>query len=192
MVPFIRQWISMVWLVFWIVWLLAAFVSRRAVQRQTYGSRALQSSFIFIGLIFIFNFWNFFRSGWLTARVVPETLFWAVLGAATTVAGVLLCFWARAILGKNWSGTVTIKRDHQLIVRGPYSFVRHPIYTGLLTGMLGTALVYGYLRCFIGVFIIGVGLWMKSQIEERFMIQQFGEQYSRYRQRVRALVPFVL
>lgn len=192
MVPLIRHWISMVWLVFWIVWLLAAFTSKRAVQRQTYGSRVLQSGLMFIGLIFIFDFWNFFRSGWLAARIVPETPFWTILGAATTVAGVLLCFWARAILGKNWSGTVTIKRDHQLILRGPYSFVRHPIYTGLLTGMLGTALVYGFTRCFVGVFILGVGLWIKSQIEERFMLQQFGEQYACYRQRVRALVPFVL
>lgn len=182
----------MVWTVFWIVWLLAAFTSKRSVQRQTYGSRVLQSGLVFIGVIFIFDFWNFFRTSWLTARIIPETPFWALFGAALTIAGVLLCFWARAILGKNWSGTVTIKQNHELILRGPYSFVRHPIYTGLLLGMSGTAIVFGLARCFVGVLIMGIGLWIKSQIEERFMMQQFGDQYTHYRERVRALVPFVL
>jgi protein-S-isoprenylcysteine O-methyltransferase Ste14 len=77
-------------------------------------------------------------------------------------------------------------------LRGPYGFVRHPIYTGLLVGMLGTGIVFGYVRCFIGVLICGFALWLKLQIEERFMVQQFGDQYTHYRQRVRALVPFVL
>ncbi len=192
MVPFIVQWISTVWGVFWVLWLLAAFTSKRTVQRQTYGSRALQSVLVLIGVIFIFDFWNFFNQGWLTARLVPRTPFWVLFGAALTVSGILFCFWARAILGKNWSGTVTIKQNHELILRGPYAFVRHPIYTGLLMGMLGTAIVFGLARCFVGVFILGLGLWIKSQTEERFMLQQFGDQYTQYRREVRALIPYIL
>ena len=196
MVSFIVQWIGVLWLVFAIVWLVAAFTSKRSKQRQTYGSRILQGVLMFVSMLFIFNFWNVFNSssigGWLTARLIPATPFWALLGAVLAVAGVLFCFWARAILGRNWSGTVTIKQDHELILRGPYAFVRHPIYTGLLVGMLGTAIIFGYVRCFIGVLICGFALWLKLQIEERFMLQQFGDQYTHYRQRVRALVPFVL
>jgi protein-S-isoprenylcysteine O-methyltransferase Ste14 len=192
MIPFVQNWLGMLWLVFSIVWLLAAFTSKRSVQRQSYGSRVLQSSLMLIGVIFIFNFLGSFHRGWLEIRLTPQTQTWVLLGAILAVAGMLFCFWARAILGKNWSGTVTIKRDHELILRGPYAFVRHPIYTGLLISLLGSAIVYGYLRCFLGVLICGVGLWMKLQIEERFMIQQFGEQYARYRQKTRALVPFVL
>ena len=101
-------------------------------------------------------------------------------------------FWARFILGKNWSATVTIKQDHQLIVRGPYQIVRHPIYTGLLAGLFGTALIYGLMRCFVGVVVVGLGLWLKAQTEEQFMLQRFGAQYALYRQQVRALIPFVL
>lgn len=192
MVLFIDRWIGMVWLVFWIVWIAAAFASKRSVQRQSYGSRVLQSTLLLIGILFIFDFLHLFTHGWLTARLVPQTSFSALFGAIVTVAGILLCFWARAILGRNWSSTVTIKQNHELILRGPYAFVRHPIYTGLLTGMLGTAIVFGLVRCFIGVLIITLGLWIKSQVEERFMLQQFGDQYTHYRQRVRALVPFVL
>jgi protein-S-isoprenylcysteine O-methyltransferase Ste14 len=194
MVAFIVQWISMLWLVFTIVWLVAAFSSKRSMQRQSYGSRVVQGSLILVGMLFIFNFWDVFNNsrGWFTARLIPATPFWVLLGAALAVAGVLFCFWARAILGRNWSGTVTIKQDHELILRGPYGFVRHPIYTGLLVGMLGMGIVFGYVRCFIGVLICGFALWLKLQIEERFMVQQFGDQYTHYRQRVRALVPFVL
>ena len=192
MIPFVQNWLGMLWLLFSIVWLLAAFTSKRSAQRQSYGSRVTQSSLMLIGVLFIFNFLGWFRHGWLETRLIPETQPWVLFGAILTVAGILICFWARIILGRNWSGTVTIKRDHELILRGPYRFVRHPIYSGLLIGMLGSAIVYGYARCFIGVLICGVALWMKLQIEERFMTQQFGDQYTQYRRRVRALVPFVL
>ncbi|MGB0123578.1 MAG: isoprenylcysteine carboxylmethyltransferase family protein [Silvibacterium sp.] len=190
--PFIERWVGVIWLVFGIVWMVAAMISKRSVQRQTYGSRILQSGLIFIIMLFIFNFWNFFARGWLTTRLIPETPFWVLFGAVMAVTGVLLCFWARTILGSNWSGMVTIKQNHELILRGPYAIVRHPIYTGLLTGMLGTAIIYGLARCFMGVFVCGVALWLKLRIEERFMAQQFGQQYAQYRQRTRALVPFLL
>ena len=192
MIPFIDRWIGDLWLVFGIVWLISAFASKRSVQRQTYGSRVLHSSLMLIGLLLIFNFLDVFTHGWLEIRVIPQTQLWVLAGAVLALAGVLICFWARAILGSNWSGTVTIKQNHELILRGPYSFVRHPIYTGLLIAFLGSAMVYGSARSFIGVLICGFALWLKSQTEERFMIQQFGEQYAQYRQRTRALVPFVL
>lgn len=192
MVHFITRWIGEIWLVFVIVWLAAAFAAKRAVQRQTYGSRVLQSLIAFIGLMFIFNIFDAFTRGWLTARVIPHTAPWVLFGAVLAVAGVLFCFWARAVLGRNWSGRVTIKENHELILRGPYAFVRHPIYTGLLASTLGTALVYGLARCFIGLLIFAFALWLKSQTEEQFMIQQFGDRYTQYRRRTRALVPFVL
>jgi protein-S-isoprenylcysteine O-methyltransferase Ste14 len=62
----------------------------------------------------------------------------------------------------------------------------------MLLAMLGTAFIYGVARCFLGVPIVGLGFWLKVQIEEQFMVQQFGEQYVRYRQEVRALIPYIL
>jgi len=192
MVPFIVKWISTIWLVFAIVWMVAAFASKRSVQRQTHGSRALHAILMFTGMLLIFNFWNLLTHGLLVTRLVPETPFWVLFGAVLAVAGILICFWARVILGTNWSGTVTIKQNHELVRRGPYAFVRHPIYTGLLTGMLGTAIVYGLARGFVGVFICTLALWIKSQTEEQFMVQQFGEQYLQCRQQVRVLIPYIL
>lgn len=189
---FIEHWIGPFWLVLWILWWLAAFTSKRSVQRQTSGSRLLQSGLLLIGLLLIFNIGRFFTQGWLIEHLIPHTEAWVFSGAALTVLGILIAFWARATLGSNWSGRVAIKQDHELIQRGPYAFVRHPIYTGLLTGMLGTVLVYGLARCFIGLLICVLALWLKSQTEEQFMVQRFGSQYVQYRRRTRALVPFVL
>jgi protein-S-isoprenylcysteine O-methyltransferase len=191
-IHFIERWIATFWLVLWIIWWAAAFTSRRTVQMQSAGSRVLQSGLFLLGLALIFNIANIVAHGWLAQRVVPHTDYWILSGAALTIVGVLFTFWARLILGKNWSGRVTVKQDHELILRGPYAFVRHPIYTGLLAGLLGTSLVYGYTRCFVGLLITGLGLWIKSRTEEQFMIQQFGEQYAHYRQKTRALVPFLL
>lgn len=192
MIRFVEHWIGFLWLAFIVLWWLAAFASKRTVQRQTGGSRLLQSGIVLIGVVFLFNLGHIFTRGWPARHIIPRTESWVLAGAVLTVAAMLFAVWARTILGSNWSGRVTIKQDHQLILSGPYAFVRHPIYTGMLAALLGTALVYGETRCFVGLFICGIGLWLKSRTEEQFMMRQFGEQYAHYRQRVRALVPFVL
>ena len=192
MIPFIEHGVSTFWLVFTILWVAAAFTSKRTVRVQSGGSRLLQARLVLIGVMLIFNLGNWLVSGWLAARVVPESTPVVFGGAILTVAGMLFSVWARLTLGRNWSGTVTIKQDHELIQRGPYRIVRHPIYTGMLLAMLGTAFIFGTARCFVGVPIVGLAFWLKVQIEEQFMVQQFGAQYANYRQQVRALIPFVL
>lgn len=192
MAPFVVRWIGTFWLLLWIVWWLAAFSSKRSVQLQSRGSRLLQSGLFLIGILLMFNIGDPFRNDWLSKSLTPHTAPWILAGVILTLLGVFTAFWARAILGRNWSGRVTIKQDHELIQRGPYAFVRHPIYTGLLLGMLGTSFVYGHARCFVGLLVMLLGLWLKSQTEEQFMVQQFGDNYLQYRQRTRALVPFLL
>lgn len=191
-VPFVEHWISYAWLVLFILWVLAGVLSKRSVQAQTSTSRLFQAGLTFVGLMLIFNFNQWFVTGWLTTRIIPREAPYVLGGAILTLAGMLFSLWARAILGSNWSATVTIKQNHELIRRGPYQIVRHPIYTGFLLGLLGTAFVYGFARCFVGVLVVGLAFWLKSQTEEQFMVQQFGEQYLHYRQQVRALIPYIL
>ena len=95
------------------------------------------------------------------------------------------------MLGGNWSNRVTVKENHKLVHTGPYRIVRHPIYSGILLGMLGSALQRGWIRCFAGVLICGFSFCLKTRVEERFMMQSFGEQYQQYRHKVKALAPFV-
>jgi len=99
--------------------------------------------------------------------------------------------WARLVLGRNWSGTVTVKQEHTLVRQGPYVIVRHPIYTGLLAAGLGTAIAYGQIRGLIAVALFLLLFILKIRIEERFMREQFGDDYRIYQEQVKALIPFV-
>jgi protein-S-isoprenylcysteine O-methyltransferase Ste14 len=95
-------------------------------------------------------------------------------------------------LAGNWSGTVTLKKGHELVQSGPYALVRHPIYTGLLVALIGTAVAVDRWRAVAGLTLLMTGIAYKISVEERFMREQFGDAYARYRARVKALVPFVV
>ncbi len=111
------------------------------------------------------------------------------LGVALTAAGIGFAIWARLYLGGNWSGAVTVKVGHELVRTGPYRFVRHPIYTGLITALLGTGLLRAQVRGLIALVLIYAGFKMKSKIEERAMISTFGTAYEEYRRSTGAIVP---
>ncbi len=113
------------------------------------------------------------------------------ISVVITLLGLSLAIWARVVLGGNWSGSVTFKEDHELIERGPYAFVRHPIYTAMVLMFLGTALASGALGGFVGLPIIFVSFWIKFRQEEALMIEHFGDRYRAYVKRVSAIVPFV-
>jgi protein-S-isoprenylcysteine O-methyltransferase Ste14 len=114
------------------------------------------------------------------------------VGAAITTAGLLFAVWARVHLGRNWSRSVTIKQDHQLIVTGPYAIARHPIYTGILAGFLGMAIAVTEVRGLIAFALVFVILWFKLRMEEQWMRMQFGDSYAAYSKRVAALIPFLV
>ncbi len=114
--------------------------------------------------------------------------FWT--SAGVTAAGLLFTVWARLHLGRNWSGMVTIKADHELVTTGPYAIVRHPIYTGLLLAFIGSAATRADRRAVLAVLIALAALWRKLRLEERWMRERFGADYEAYARRVPALMPF--
>jgi protein-S-isoprenylcysteine O-methyltransferase Ste14 len=128
----------------------------------------------------------------LNDRFAPLALWTATLGAALTFAGLAFSIWARFVIAGNWSSYVELKRDHELIVEGPYRWVRHPIYTGLLLAFVGSALAVGEWRGVLAVAIVAASFWRKLRLEEAVMRRQFGEAYARYAERVPALIPFVV
>lgn len=185
----IQTTIGYLWLAFFIIWLLSAFFSKPAVRVQSISSRIMQSAVVLAGCLFIFD--SRVRAGWFATRFVPATQLVAEIGFAATIAGLLIAVWARFFLGKNWSARVTVKQDHQLIRRGPYRFVRHPIYSGISLALLGSATIFGEWGCLWGVVLAVAGFRLKSLTEESFMREQFGADYTRYQHEVKALVPFV-
>lgn len=131
--------------------------------------------------------------GWMmTARMYPHSQVIAVLGMLMVIVGIGFACWARHVIGSNWSSEVQVKQDHELVERGPYGLVRHPIYTGLLLAFLGTAVAVGEWHGLVAVAIIAVSFWFKLRLEERWMRESFGETYVNYMRRVKALIPGVL
>ncbi|HTZ50180.1 MAG TPA: isoprenylcysteine carboxylmethyltransferase family protein [Spirochaetia bacterium] len=112
-------------------------------------------------------------------------------GAALCVIGLALALWARTSLGTNWSGSPAAKEGHELVTSGPYGVIRHPIYTGMLTMMLGTALIAGAPGLLVLVAFSAIVAY-RVRVEERLMQQLFPGTYREYRGRTRALIPFVL
>jgi protein-S-isoprenylcysteine O-methyltransferase Ste14 len=106
--------------------------------------------------------------------------------------GFAITVWARLILGSNWSATVTVKENHELVTRGPYRLVRHPIYSGLLLAIVGSALPRDDLRAVAAVLLFLFGTLRKAGIEEGRMIGTFGDAYRAYRQRTKMVIPYIL
>jgi protein-S-isoprenylcysteine O-methyltransferase len=179
-----------IWIAVGIVWLFAAMGQKRAARSEAAATRILHMALMIVAFGLLFS--PRLSIGVLAWRVVPDAPAVEWVGLALTLAGCGIAVWARLLLGGNWSASVTVKEDHRLIRRGPYTVVRHPIYSGFLLGLLGTALALGQLRGFVGLVLAFLGWRMKSRIEEAFMIEQFGAEYRQYEREVKALIPFVL
>jgi len=182
--------IAALWLCWGAFWAAASIAVKPAVRREPISSRLLHIAPLLLAGALLWSPAQPLAA--LRLRVVPDSSLFEWTGVAIVAAGFAFTIWARVHLGANWSGIVTVKRDHTLVTSGPYAIVRHPIYTGLLLAFAGTALALGEVRGVLAVALAAASLWRKLRLEERWMTEQFGDAYERYRGRVRALVPFVL
>jgi protein-S-isoprenylcysteine O-methyltransferase Ste14 len=181
--------LGLLWGAWALYWLLSALATKQTVRRESLARRLGYVLPLIIGGVLI-GARHAPWAGWLAMRLWPRSPLPPRIGLALVAAGLAFAVWARVHLGRNWSGIVTVKEGHELIRTGPYALVRHPIYTGVITAVLGTAVVSATVRAALGVLIIAVSLVAKSRVEERFMRETFPEQYARYREEVPALVPF--
>ena len=113
------------------------------------------------------------------------------LADGITASGLLFALWGRVHLGRYWSGIITLKEGHQLIRTGPYRWVRHPVYTGFLTAVLGSALMASTGDAVLGFAIVVVAYIVKLRREEALLTTRFGDEYRQFQREVFALVPFV-
>ena len=176
------------WMATFVIWLIGSLLTK-----QTIGSFSDRRSRIAVWIVAL-SWWLLFDrnlAGVLGMHFVPETEFGAYAGLALTAAGLTLAVWARFYLGGNWGTLVELKKDHQLIRSGPYTIVRHPIYSGFMLATLGTAIMQRELHGLLAFVLITVVWTYKSRLEEAFLIGQFGDEYDQYRKRVKGLIPFV-
>lgn len=127
----------------------------------------------------------------LSAPFLPRSATTSYLAVALVASGLAFAVWARQHLAGNWSARVTVKEEHQLVRTGPYRWVRHPIYTGMLLALLGTVIAVDTRLGLIAFALIIASFVRKLVIEERFMTATFGTDYERYRRETARLVPFL-
>jgi protein-S-isoprenylcysteine O-methyltransferase Ste14 len=175
------------WAIWALWWLAMAFFSKSTKRRESPAQRIEHLVPAMLGFALVFR--EGFGGTWLARPIWPTNPVLLILCVTVTILGLLFAVWARLILGSNWSGTVTIKTNHQLIRRGPYRWIRHPIYTGMLAALLATAMIQGLLSGMIGFAFVFLALYRKARREESFLSQEFGEGFSEHRQHTGMFLP---
>jgi protein-S-isoprenylcysteine O-methyltransferase Ste14 len=177
------------WVIFVGYWIVSAFGQKATAEQKSWLSSLSYRTPLTLGGLLLW-FPGFCYP--LNLALTPRTDLARTCGVVVCVFGLLVTIWSRWTLGANWSSEVAFKLGHELVKTGPYRFVRHPIYAGLLLMCLGTAVEVGQLHTWLGLPLLCAGFWIKLKQEEAVMQQHFPDEYQAYQKRVRALVPFLV
>jgi protein-S-isoprenylcysteine O-methyltransferase Ste14 len=173
--------ISLAWIVFWVYWLASASTSKESVAS---GWRTRLTG---VSAVAVFVIAGVLRGGSLAVH----SLILAGIGALLFACGIALAVWARLNLGRNWGMPMTQRAEPELVTSGPYRFVRHPIYSGLLCAMLGTVLVNNLFGLIVVALLVAY-FYYCGTVEERNLTSTFPGAYPEYRTRTKMLIPFLL
>jgi protein-S-isoprenylcysteine O-methyltransferase Ste14 len=174
--------VGVIWGVFWIYWLIAAVGAKQSVRTGRFRRPSVVLLVAFVVLrLFNLN----------TDHLAVHSPILQVVGLILFAAGLGLAVWARIYLGRNWGMPMTERAEPELVTSGPYRFVRHPIYSGILLGVLGTALATN-LYVLIALVILGAYFIYSATVEERTMTTTFPREYASYKAHTKMLIPFVL
>jgi protein-S-isoprenylcysteine O-methyltransferase Ste14 len=172
------------WILFSVYWSIAAKNSAKTQSSESVWSRRLHLFLVNAALLLLI-----LPVPGLTYRFLPASNVLAGAGLLFQAASILFAIWSRRSLGSNWSGEVRIAAEHQLIRSGPYRFIRHPIYTGLLGMYCGTMIISGQIHAPLALVLALIAYWRKIRLEESALGQTFGADYDSYRRETWALIP---
>lgn len=180
------------WILFWIIWAVFAILTTRQQKERLKHIITYPLVILFIILIALF-FSNLPPElACLEYRLLPSGFIIILIGFVVMIFGQSIAVWARVDLGRSWRGDINLTPSHQLIQTGPYKYVRHPIYSGLIFGMIGTFIIIGEIWMLIMLFVTLFALIPKSYSEEKLLLQMFPAAYQQYKKKVKAFVPFLL
>ena len=176
-----------IWLAFFIYWGKASKNSAPTIAQEPPKSRSYHELMLNLALILLVC-----PIPGLRRRLWPYSFALVLAGLWLQGAFFALAVWARRHLGRNWSGPIATKLDHQLIRSGPYRLIRHPIYTAMLGMFAASALVSGTVHAFVAFALVAFAYWRKIPAEERHLQTVFGDQWQSYQRRSTTLVPWLL
>jgi len=190
--------IRMLWAAFGIYWLVAAKVQQHSQSSTDSAGAEVKISdapririvhHAMLAITFIFLFVEQTGVGVLGERLLPRSEWVLISGLVITTAGLGLAVWARVHLAENWSARVRIRRGHELIRTGPYAHLRHPIYSGVLLGVVGSAIGLGQWRGVISVLVVLISYLVKGRREDLVLEREFGEAWREHRRHAGFLLP---
>jgi protein-S-isoprenylcysteine O-methyltransferase Ste14 len=167
------------WIAFLLYWIFAARRKSKTRKKEPTLERLIHVLWLACAYFLLWR--DDLPIGPLNRQFLPHRFWIASLGAVLVVAGITFAIWARRHLGKNWSAEVTIREEHKLIRTGPYRYIRHPIYTGLLTAVVGTVVVVSEYRALVALAIFLIGWTLKAKKEESFLAQEFGPAFEEHK-----------
>lgn len=171
------------WAAFWLYWIAAAFSMKRG--HRPWSRELPIRAVLFVVVVVLV------RAGVFRGHGVHTDDWREVLGLALFVLGLGFAIWARVHIGRNWGTPMTQKQEPELVTSGPYHFVRHPIYAGILLGGVATAVGLSW-HWLVAAVLAGIYFIYSATVEERFMSEQFPDTYPAYKRSTKMLVPFVL
>jgi protein-S-isoprenylcysteine O-methyltransferase Ste14 len=178
------------WGIFFTYWFTSAMRNTTPLKR-TAGRTSLLTAMM-VPIMLLSMAVGLYAPEVLTDRFLPDSLPLALAGIVLTLSGLAFAVWARKHLGTSWTGQPAIRENHKIVRTGPYSTVRNPIYSGTLLAIAGSTIATGYLAG-VMIFVIAFSVFLvKIHMEERFLEDEFGEDYAGYKRDVRALVPFII
>jgi len=172
------------WLVFWAYWLVMAVTAKAGRSRWTQFAGVRVGILVLILLLIRLRVFK----GHETATGNPWLL---GIGLAVFVLGLALAVWARVYLGRNWGMPMSQKADPELVTTGPYRRIRHPIYSGIILAMVGTAIAVSP-YWLIAAAVLGAYFLFSAVVEERTMAGLFPAAYPPYKRATKMLIPYVL
>jgi protein-S-isoprenylcysteine O-methyltransferase Ste14 len=174
------------WMAVFIIWCIGRLTAKRIAKPQP----AL-SSLIYFGLMFLMMAMLFNHVFFSDETVISHGRECSTLGVAVFTFGIFMTVWSRISLASNWSASVAIKENHVLIEKGPYKSLRHPMYTGLTSMVIGSAIVKGSVDSIVAaVGFLFLHIW-KLRREEAILSAHFPDSYPDYKKRTNALIPFI-
>jgi protein-S-isoprenylcysteine O-methyltransferase Ste14 len=176
----LRTAIGVVWLVFWVYWLISAIGVKEGSRTRRNRSPGLLIAAVGFLLLRTFG----------TGSLAVHSPVLQVLGVILFLSGLGLAVWARLYLGRNWGMPMTQKDEPKLVTSGPYRFVRHPIYSGILLAIVGTALATN-IYWLIGFAVMAVYFVYSARVEEGLLTTSFPDTYPTYRLKTKMLIPYV-
>jgi protein-S-isoprenylcysteine O-methyltransferase Ste14 len=170
------------WVAFWIYWFAAAVGVKEGQNRSAgfVGVRVV----VLVAVLLLFRL-NIFKGHGTTANPWLQGV-----GLALFVLGLALAIWARLYLGRNWGMPMSQKVDPELVTTGPYRTVRHPIYSGIILAMVGTAIAVS-VYWLVAVLLLGGYFLYSAIMEERLMAGLFPDSYPAYKQSTKMIIPFI-